>query len=114
MQLRGYRHINKRGSQFIEASIVIPIIVLIVALLLRLFTFYVEILTTGINEHKRALAAWDTYKGAGFKKYENTTSISMMKYGLLDFGLEKNYVIEAYLYNEDKLVRGKYLAKTYE
>lgn len=92
----------------------IPIIVLVVLLMLRLFTFYLEILTTGIREHRKAIEEWGSYRGFGFMKYENTAEITMVKGGILGIDLSKKYVIEAYLYNEDKLVRGKYLVEKVE
>ena len=46
---------SKRGSQMVEAAISLPVIIITAMLLIRLFVFYLDILTTGIKEHREAL-----------------------------------------------------------
>ncbi len=74
--------ISKKGSQMIEAGIAMPIVILAAVLLVRVFTFYIEILTTGVDEHLKALERIDNSSGYSFKKYEATKEIHMMKGGL--------------------------------
>ena len=40
----------------IEAAISLPLIILTAMLLIRMFVFYLDILTTGIREHRKALS----------------------------------------------------------
>ena len=55
--------ISKRGSQMVEAAISLPLILITAMLLIRMFVFYLDILTTGIKEHREALEAQDAYNG---------------------------------------------------
>ena len=102
---------NKKGEEMVEASISMPIIILTVFLLLRLFTFYLSILTTGIHEHEDALKAWDSYKGATLKKHEKEEKVWMLKGGLLGIDVHKDINTEAFFYNEDNMVRASELVK---
>lgn len=95
----------------VEASISVPIIILAVMLLLRLFCFYLEIITTSIKAHEEALEAWDAYSGNGMKRYEATSKAEMIKGGLLGFDLEKKIVTKEYLLNEDNMVRLREVVK---
>jgi hypothetical protein len=52
--------INKRGSQMTEAAISLPLVILTAMLMIRLFVFYLDILVTGIEEHRKALEAQDS------------------------------------------------------
>ena len=99
--------VSKEGSQMVEAAIVIPIIIIGIILLLRLFTFYLEILNTGIKEHEKALEKWDTNKSKLVEIYENTENVEMLKGGLLGINLEKKIYTKAYYFNEDVLVRAR-------
>ncbi len=96
---------NKRGSQMTEAAISLPLIILTAMLMVRLFVFYLDILTTGIEEHRKALEAQDTYKGAAMRTYETEIAIDMLRGGMLKRGVSKRLKIKAYLVNEDLLVR---------
>lgn len=96
---------NKRASQFVEAGIALPIIILGIMLMLRLFTFYLQILCTGIQEHEKALEAMQNFNGMGISVYENAEEVEMLKGGLLGFDLKKCIETKAYLCNEEKLVR---------
>lgn len=96
---------NKRGDEMVEASISLPIIILTVILLLRVFTFYLSILTTGISEHEQALNLWDKYEGKTIKNYEREKKIKMFGGGLLGIDLTKIITTKAYFYNEDVMVR---------
>lgn len=102
---------NKRGTEMVEASISMPLIILTVILLLRLFTFYLSILSTGIQEHEQALAAWDSYKGESIKHYENKEKVWMLSGGVLRFDVSKEINTEAFFYNEDNMVRASELVK---
>ena len=96
---------NKRGDEMVEAAIALPIIILAIMLLIRLFTFYLQILNTGIKEHEKTLEAWDSYSGKTMKVYESIENVEMIKGGLLGFDLNKRIESKAYFFNEDVLVR---------
>ena len=96
---------NKRGSQFTEAAIVIPVMILAAMLMLRMFTFYLEILTTGISGHREALKEQQAYRGASIRLYKKTEKVIMFKGGLLKMDVSKTLDTKAYLINEDFLVR---------
>lgn len=89
----------------VEASIVMPVLILTSMLLLRLFTFYLEILSAGINEHTTALEAWDSYSGSGVRKYTSEREVTMLRGGLLHMDLIKTINTRTYMINEDVLVR---------
>ena len=89
----------------VEAAISIPLIIITAMLLIRLFVFYLDILTTGIKEHRAALEAQDAYKGAVIRTYESTDEVLMLKGGVLRRNVSKRIDVKAYLINEDFLVR---------
>lgn len=96
---------NKKGSQMVEAAVTVPLLILTAMLLLRVFTFYLEILSAGISEHMTALEAWDEYRGIGVKKYSAHREVRMLKGGILRFDLCKQIETRSSLLNEDNLVR---------
>lgn len=102
---------NKKGAEMVEASISMPLIILTIFLLLRLFTFYLSILTTGINEHEKAFSAWETYSGVVAGHYENEKSVWLLSGGLLKMDVSKDIKTEAFFYNEDNMVRASELVK---
>lgn len=102
---------NKRGSQMVEAAIVLPVVIIAIMLLIRLFTFYLQILCTAVNAHEAALREWKSYNGFAGKKYEATEEVEMIKGGLLSSNLKKTIEVKAYFYNEDKLVRTSAILK---
>lgn len=97
--------LNKRGSQMVEAAIVLPVVILIAVLLLRLFVFYLEILVTGIKEHEIAIEASSSFKGQTFGSYENERELVFAKGGLLGVDVSKRIKTEAIMCNEDALIR---------
>lgn len=88
-----------------EAAISLPIVILAAMLLIRLFVFYLDILTAGIEEHKKALEAQDAYNGALLRTYEEDRNVVMLAGGLLERAVSKRIEVKAYLINEDLLVR---------
>ena len=82
-----------------------PVMILTAMLLLRLFTFYLEILNAGIAEHMTALEAWDSYSGAGFRKYTSVREVRLLRGGLLNMDAVKTIDTVSYMINEDLLVR---------
>ena len=103
--MQNWRINNKKGSEMVEAAITVPLLILTAMLLLRLFTFYLEILCTGIDEHKAATEAMDSYRGAGITKYTSEKDITMLRGGLLKNNMTKNIHTATYMVNEDVLVR---------
>ena len=89
----------------VEAAISLPVIILAAMLMLRLFTFYLEILTAGISEHKEAMEAQDSYRGVAMKTYHDSKDVVMLRGGLLLANVSKKIETKAYLTNEDLLVR---------
>ena len=96
---------SKRGSQMVEAAISLPLIMITAMLLIRLFVFYLDILTTGIKEHRKALEVQDDYSGAMMRTYETDKEVIMLKGGVLRRNAGKNIEVREYLVNEDFLVR---------
>ena len=88
-----------------EAAISLPLVILTAMLMIRLFVFYLDILTTGIEEHRKALEAQDSYNGAVIRTYEEEISVDMLRGGVLQRDVSKRLKIRAYLINEDLLVR---------
>lgn len=107
--MRGDRNVkilkNKSGYEMVEASITMPIIILTTILLLRVFTFYLEILNSGIKLHERAIAASINSKEDGLRIYRKNSEIIMLRTGILKFDLKKKIAIKTYIYNEDKIIR---------
>lgn len=104
--MRTIRHLsNKRGSQITEAAISLPLIIITAMLLIRVFVFYLDILTTGVKEHRKALEAQGAYRGAVMRTYEADEEVIMLKGGVLKRNVSKRLEVKAYLINEDFLVR---------
>ena len=90
----------------IEAAIALPVIILTAMLMVRLFVYYLEILTAGIEEHRKAIEAQDSYQGGLMRTYEHETSLEMLRGGILQMDVSKKLRVKAYLINEDVWVRG--------
>ena len=98
---------NKRGEAFAGAAIALPVAILAVMLMLRLFTFYLEVINTGISEHRTALEASDSYEGIGFRRYHSSAEVQLAAGGILEHSACKVIDTELYLINEDGLVRAR-------
>ncbi|MDO4518609.1 MAG: hypothetical protein Q4B78_05310 [Bacillota bacterium] len=96
---------GRRGSQMVEAAIVLPMVILVSVLLIRLFVFYLDILSTGVKEHEAAIEAQKAYEGASITKYENRRTITFLRGGLLGIDVNKDIKTEAFICNEDSLIR---------
>jgi len=96
---------NKQGSQMAEAAIAMPVMILAAMLLLRLFVFCLDVLTTDISEHEKALSAQDAYSGVLIRSYEEDSRVVLLAGGLLEKAASKRIHVKAYLINEDFLVR---------
>jgi hypothetical protein len=100
------RHLNnKKGSQMVEAAISLPVVIITTMLLVRLFVFYLDILTTGTEEHREALEAQDAYTGMVMRTYETAEEVILLRGGVLKRNAGKRINVKAYLINEDFLVR---------
>ena len=97
--------LSKKGSQMAEAAISLPLILITAMLLIRMFVFYLDILTTGIREHREALEAQDAYRGVMMRTYKDTEEVILLKGGVLRRNVSKRLDIKAYLINEDFLER---------
>lgn len=96
---------NRRGAEMVEGAISLPLIILTAMLLVRVFTFYLEILNTSVAEHIDALERSDSYSGAGFQVYKNTKDVKLMRGGVLLFDAKKEINTKCYMMNEDLMVR---------
>lgn len=96
---------NRRGSQMIEAAISLPVIIITAMLLIRMFVFYLDILTTGIRVHREAMEAQDAYSGIMTRSYEAAEEVTLLSGGVLKRSVSKRIGVKAYLLNEDFMVR---------
>lgn len=96
---------GRRGSQMAEAAISLPLIILASMLMLRMFVFYLDILSTGITEHRRALEMQDSYRGAFIRTHEDEKRVELLRGGILYTDVGKRLKTKVYLINEDILVR---------
>ena len=96
---------NRRGAEMAEAAISLPLVILTAMLLIRMFTFYLEILNTSIAEHMEALDRWDSYEGIGMQVYKNKIDVKLLRGGVLLFDAKKEMNTKAYMLNEDLMVR---------
>ena len=103
--------LNKRGSEMAEAAISLPVVILTAMLLIRMFTFYLEILNTSVAEHEIAMDKWDSYGGVGMSVYRNTRDVKLLRGGMLLFDVRKELNTKAYMLNEDLMVRANEVFK---
>lgn len=89
----------------VEAAISLPVIIITAMLMIRLFVFYLDILTTGIKEHREALKMQDAYSGITMHTYEAEKEVVMLRGGVLKRNVSKRINTRTYLINEDFLVR---------
>ncbi len=88
-----------------EAALSLPLIIITAMLLVRLFVFYLDILTTGIRAHNEAMEAQDDYRGMSIRVYDASEEVTMLSGGVLRRNVSKSIYVKAYLLNEDFLVR---------
>lgn len=98
---------SRRGNEFVEAAVAIPLITAAVLLILNLFVFYLNILATGVKDHKEACRRWDSDRKAVIKVYRKSESVRMAPTGILRTRPECRLEIRSYEFNEDLLVRAK-------
>ena len=96
---------NKRGAEMVEGAISLPLVILTAMLLLRTFTFYLEILSTSVGEHMDALEKQDDYRGTGLRVYVDSEEVKLLKGGVLLFDVSKEINTKCYMLNEDLMVR---------
>ena len=89
----------------VEAAISLPLVIITAMLLIRMFVFYLDILTTGISAHREALAAQDAYNGAIMRTRDTSEEVIMLRGGVLRRNVSKRIDVKTYLINEDFLVR---------
>lgn len=98
---------NRRGAEMVEGAISLPLIILTAMLMVRMFTFYLEILNTSVACHVEALERWDSYGGIGMQIYKNSEEVKLLKGGVLLFDVGKEINTKLYMLNEDLIVRGR-------
>ena len=96
---------NKRGEQMVEASIVLPVIILVIMLLIRLCTFYLECLITQTNMHRRMLSEWDSTSYPVVKTINDSRDINYANLGLAEGLIRKTVEVKGFAVSEDKFVR---------
>ena len=89
----------------VEAAISLPLIIITAMLLVRMFVFYLDILTTGIAAHREALEAQDAYTGSVIHTRKSTEEVVLLRGGVLRRNVSKTINVKTYLINEDFLVR---------
>ena len=97
--------LNKRGEQMVEASIVLPIIILVIMLLVRLCTFYLECLITQTNMHRKMLVKWDNTNSPVVKTISDIRDINYANLGLAEGLIRKSVEVKGFSVCEDKFVR---------
>ena len=96
---------GKSGAEMVEGAISLPLIILTALLLVRTFTFYLEILSTSVAAHTEALEKGDDYSGMGMQVYKDTREVKLLRGGVLLFDVEKEIDTKCYMLNEDLMVR---------
>jgi len=89
----------------VEAAISLPLIIITAVLLVRMFVFYLDILTTGIKAHREAMAAQDAYTGVLMHTRNSSEEVTLLRGGVLRRNASKRIDVKTYLINEDFLVR---------
>lgn len=89
----------------VEASIVLPIIILVIMLLIRLCTFYLECLITQTNMHRKMLSKWDSTKSPVVKTLNDFRDINYANLGLAEGLIRKTIEVKGFTLCEDKFVR---------
>ncbi len=97
--------LNKRGEQMVEASIVLPIMILVIMLLVRLCTFYLECLITQTNMHRKMLVKWDNTNSPVVKTISDIRDINYANLGLAEGLIRKSVEVKGFSVCEDKFVR---------
>lgn len=97
--------LNKRGEQMVEASIVLPIMILVIMLLVRLCTFYLECMITQTNMHRKMLVKWDNTNSPVVKTISDIRDINYANLGLAEGLIRKSVEVKGFSVCEDKFVR---------
>ncbi|MBR0373529.1 MAG: hypothetical protein IJH91_03245 [Mogibacterium sp.] len=82
-----------------------PIIILIVVLMLRLFAFYLEILSVQVTAHVEASNLWNGYDKVAIRSYRDRKTVTLAAGGVLKSTVSKDIITETYLFNEDLIIR---------
>lgn len=98
---------NRRGNEFVEAAIVIPIITAVVMLILNLFVFYLNILVTSEKVHRDTWKSWDMGTEATLEVHHRNIQTRMASRGILNFLPECERDVRYYELNEDRMTRAK-------
>ena len=89
----------------VEASIVLPIIILVIMLLIRLCTFYLECLITQTNMHRKMLSKWDSTKSPVVKTLNDFRDINYANLGLAEGLIRKTIDVKGFTLCVDMFVR---------
>lgn len=98
---------RKNGSEMVEASIVLPIIILLSMLMIRVMVFYMEILMTGSSLHRNLIFQERTDHGVIIRTSEKERRVDLVNRGILRFSPGKDIKASWYLINYDDTVRFK-------
>lgn len=98
---------RKNGSQMIEASIVLPLVILVVMLLIRVMVFYMEILCAGVRLHGNTIAEQTDRLDITIKRNEREDRVDLAPGGVLRHSPGKDLKAEWYLINFDQQVRAR-------
>ncbi len=89
----------------VEAAIAVPVIILAAMLMLRMFVFCLDVLSSSVKLHLEALKESDAYQGKLVSDFSVQKEVVLARSGLLNAAAEKTIKVEMPLYNEDYLVR---------
>lgn len=102
---------RKNGSQMVEASIVLPLVILVAMLLIRVMVFYMEILCAGVRLHGNTIAEQTDRLDITIKRNVREDRVDLAPGGVLRHSPGKDLKAEWYLINFDQQVRARVLAE---
>ena len=102
---------RKNGSQMVEASIVLPLVILVAMLLIRVMIFYMEILCAGVRLHGNTIAEQTDRLDITIKRNVREDRVDLAPGGVFRHSPGKDLKAEWYLINFDQQVRARVLVK---
>lgn len=95
---------NKRGSQIVEATIVLPVIILTILSMIMLLVFFFACLTTQMSVHQHLISKAVSAKTViGVERYSKATSKHVG--GVISILMKKDVSSSCYLINEVTAIR---------
>ena len=98
------KRFDKKGSQFVEASLVLPLVFLITLSLIGLVGFHLESFEMQLNLQREILAKVDI-ETSSFKSFQLKESMLLSPGGVFEGILEREYTLRWLKLNEGWAVR---------